>query len=82
MDHSALAGRLTCSVPEAAEALGIGRDAGYAAARRGEIPTLRVGRRVLVAVPRLLELLGADSKQGAEASSGLSSGETRETNTP
>lgn len=54
-----LQGRLTVSVPEAGRLLGIGRDASYAAAARGEIPSLRLGRRVVVPVPRLLELLGA-----------------------
>ena len=53
-----LAGRLTCTVPEAGQLLGIGRDAAYAAAARGEIPTLRLGRSLRVAVPKLLALLG------------------------
>lgn len=54
-----LRGRLTMTVPEAGEALGIGRSAAYAAADRGDIPTLRLGRRVVVPVPKLLALLGA-----------------------
>lgn len=53
-----LRGRLTVSVPEAGRALGIGRDAAYAAAERGEIPTLRIGRRLVVPVPKLLDLVG------------------------
>jgi excisionase family DNA binding protein len=53
-----LAGRLTISVPEAGRALNIGRDAAYAAAARGEIPTLRLGRTLRVSVPKLLQLLG------------------------
>jgi excisionase family DNA binding protein len=52
-------GAMTCSVPEAGELLGIGRDAAYAAAGRNEIPTLRLGRTLRVPVPKLLELLGA-----------------------
>lgn len=36
------------SVVQAARYLGIGRNAGYEAARRGDIPTIRIGRRVLV----------------------------------
>ncbi|EWT05050.1 hypothetical protein N864_07615 [Intrasporangium chromatireducens Q5-1] len=54
-----LRGRLTISVPDAGRVLGIGRDASYAAAARGEIPTLRLGRAIRVPVPKLLELLGA-----------------------
>jgi hypothetical protein len=58
MDFTKLAGRLTCTVPEAGQMLGIGRDASYHAAAAGQIPTLRLGRRLLVPVPRLLELVG------------------------
>ena len=39
--------------------LGLGRTAAYDAARRGELPTRRLGRRLLVPVPALLEWLGA-----------------------
>jgi len=46
---------------------GIGRDAAYAAAKRGEIPTLRLGRTLRVPVAKLLELLGATpTYNGAE----------------
>lgn len=51
--------RLTITVPEAGRMLGIGRDAAYAAAARGEIPTLKLGRRLVVPLPRLLDLVGA-----------------------
>lgn len=63
-----LAGRLTCTVPEAGRLLGIGRDAAYAAAERGEIPTLRLGRRLVVPVPRLLDLVGAAPTHSESAS--------------
>lgn len=36
------------TIDEAARVLGIGRASAYEAARRGELPTLRVGRRWLV----------------------------------
>jgi excisionase family DNA binding protein len=48
----------TLSIPEAAAELGIGRSAAYEAARRGEIPILRFGRRLRVpraALDRMLE---------------------------
>lgn len=54
-----LRGQLTCTVETAGLALGIGRGAAYAAAARGELPTLRLGRRLLVPVPALLQLVGA-----------------------
>lgn len=59
--------RATLTVPEAGRLLGIGRDAAYAAAERGEIPTLRLGRRIVVPVPRLLALLGAPGEEGSAA---------------
>jgi excisionase family DNA binding protein len=49
--------RLTASVEEAAELLGISRGHAYSLLSRGEIPSLRLGRRVvfpLVALHRLL----------------------------
>jgi len=61
--------RLTITVPEAGRVLGIGRDAAYAAAERGEIPTLRLGRRLVVPVPKLLALLGADVPDMSEPGS-------------
>lgn len=45
------------SVDEAAVVLGIGRTAAYAAARRGEIPTVRIGARIRVPTGRLLQML-------------------------
>jgi excisionase family DNA binding protein len=55
----ALSGRLTVSVEEAAKLLGIGRSAAYDAVRKGELPTRRIGRRIVVPVPLLVEWLGA-----------------------
>ena len=46
------------TIEEAARLLGIGRSSAYAAARRGEIPTVRLGRRLVVpkvAFERLLQ---------------------------
>ncbi len=56
---AALDGRVTLTVEEAASLLGLGRSAAYEAARRGQIPTRRLGRRVVVPVPALLAWLGA-----------------------
>jgi len=58
---------LTRSVPEAAELLGIGRNAAYEAVRRGQIPAIRVGRRWLVPVLALDQLLRAQTPQGPKA---------------
>jgi excisionase family DNA binding protein len=65
MDHESplrldeLAGRATITVEQAASLLGVGRSAAYEAARRGELPTRRLGRRLLVPVPALLAWLEA-----------------------
>jgi excisionase family DNA binding protein len=51
----------TLSVPEAGKWLGIGRNAAYEAARRGEIPTVRIGRLLrvpVVALERKLDEVG------------------------
>ena len=49
--------RLTLTVQEAAQRLGIGRAQGYAAARLGQIPTIRIGKRLLVPVAALERML-------------------------
>jgi excisionase family DNA binding protein len=41
--------RLTYTVPEVAELLGISRSSAYECVRRGEIPALTLGRRVVIA---------------------------------
>ena len=50
--------RLTLTVTETAKILGIGRQLAYDKVKTGEIPALKVGRRLLVpkrALERLLE---------------------------
>jgi len=54
-------GRLTLSVEEVASLLGLGRTAAYEAVRRSEIPSRRLGRRVIVPVPALLDWLGVST---------------------
>ncbi len=52
--------RLTLSVPRAGQILGLGRAAAYEAAKRGEIPVITMGRRKLVPVRALEEMLKLD----------------------
>ena len=47
----------TVDVPTAGRVLGIGRDAAYAAVKRGQLPALSLGRSLRVPVPQLLALL-------------------------
>lgn len=49
--------RMTRTIEEAAQALGIGRNQAYEAAHKGEIPTVRIGRRILVPVAALDRML-------------------------
>ena len=58
--------RATYSVPEAAKRLGVGRGTAYEAVRKGQIPSIQVGGRILVpreALEKMLESAG----QGAAA---------------
>ena len=48
----------TMTIPEAARLLGISRSAAYRAVARGEIPTIRIGRRLLVPTAKLYAMLG------------------------
>ena len=54
---------LLVSVPEAARLLGVGTTFGWAMVRNGEIPSVRLGRRVLVPRAVLEQLAGAHRDQ-------------------
>ena len=49
--------RLTMSVEEASEALGISRSLAYELVRRGELPSVRLGRRIVVPLRGLQALV-------------------------
>ncbi len=59
--------RVTLSVPEAAQVLGIGRNSAYEAVRRGEIPVIKIGARLVVPVAGLRRLLGEIDEPEAAA---------------
>ena len=46
------------TIEEAGALLRIARGSAYEAARRGDIPTIKIGRRLLVPRARLLAMLG------------------------
>jgi excisionase family DNA binding protein len=52
------------SVEEAGRVVGLKRSASYDAARRGELPTITFGRKLLVPTAKLLTLLGLEGKGG------------------
>jgi excisionase family DNA binding protein len=57
--------RLTVTVAQAAVMLGISRTSAYERVRRGEIPTVRLGRRLLVPKARLLAMLEGEPPANA-----------------
>lgn len=50
--------RLTLTVAEAADLLGISRSTAYECVRTGDLPSIRMAGRILVPRKRLEELLG------------------------
>jgi excisionase family DNA binding protein len=57
-DDRSSARRLTVTVEEAATMLGISRTAAYGCVTRGEITTVRLGRRLVVPLGPLMMMLG------------------------
>lgn len=56
----------TITVEHAGELLGLSRSAAYRAADKGELPTIRFGRRLFVPTPRLLTLLGVERDESRD----------------
>lgn len=56
----------TLTLEEARRVLGLGRTAAYDAARRKEIPVLRIGRRLLVPKVALERLLKGESREESD----------------
>jgi hypothetical protein len=52
--------RLTVSVETAGTARGLSRSPAYAAVRAGQIPSIKIGGRILVPTARLRKMLGID----------------------
>lgn len=58
---------VTISIPEAGKRFyGLSRDGAYAAARRGEIVTIRVGRLLRVPVAAQMQRMAELTKKGRE----------------
>ena len=55
--------RAALTVEEAAMLLGISRASAYAAVQRGEIPTLKIGRRLIVPRAAFEKMLDAASER-------------------
>ncbi len=61
---------LTVTVAQAASALGISDKVGYELVRSGQLPSLRLGRRVVVPTWGLLRLLGIEPGPAEPAGDG------------
>lgn len=55
----------TISVPMAGKVLGIGRDHAYLSVQRGEIPSMRVGRRIIIPTAALIRAFNLDGRDEA-----------------
>jgi excisionase family DNA binding protein len=67
-DHGAmtipeLEGKLTIDVQTAARLLGISPNAAYRAVHAGEIPSLRLGQRIVIPISKFLKMLGAEDDE-------------------
>jgi excisionase family DNA binding protein len=62
----------TITVEEAGKRLGVSRMTAYTAVKRGQIPSIRVGHRLVVPVAKLNAMLGADETQPREDDQPLS----------
>jgi len=60
--------KLTLTVGEAARCLGIGRNSAYEAIARGEIPAVKIGKRLLVPKAALEKMLSGNYSKSAEVS--------------
>lgn len=56
----------TLTVPEAGGFLGLGKASAYEAASRGDIPTIRIGRRLLVPTAALRRMLALNLDHESE----------------
>lgn len=63
----------TITVEQAADILGVSRSSAYRAAKNDEIPTFKIGRRLLVPTARLMAMLAIDpaTHRAADAASAL-----------
>jgi excisionase family DNA binding protein len=58
--------RETLTIVEAANRLGIGRNQAYEAAASGQLPTIRIGKRILVPVVALNRMLAGEKTNRAK----------------
>ena len=57
----AIQGNLTVSVETAGRAMGVAKNAAYAAVKAGQIPSIRIGRKIAVPTAPLRKMLGIEA---------------------
>lgn len=67
LDDLRKSGRATITVEEAAGVLDVSRGVAYRSVKDGTLPSLSLGRRLVVPVPALLRLLGVEPSSNGEA---------------
>lgn len=67
--------RKVVSVAKAGEMLGIGQSLAYAAIHRGEIPSIRIGGRLLVPLAALEEMLSKTTATAEASANAIEAGE-------
>ena len=65
--------RMTATVEEAAQPLGIGRTLAYQLVHDGRLPSIRLGRRVLIPRTEIQRLLQSEVTGGADTGAGSAS---------
>lgn len=63
--RGALARKTSITVEAAGRILGIGRSLAYAGVRSGEIPSIKIGGRIIVPVAPIRKMLGLDDDRRA-----------------
>jgi excisionase family DNA binding protein len=58
--------RKTMTVEQAARVLGVGRNSAYQAARAGQIPAIRIGKRLIVPTAAFEKFLATEPKRDAK----------------
>ena len=61
---------VTITVEEAGELVGMSRSAAYRAAARGQLPTVRLGRRLRVPTAKFLSMLGLERESAVDVTDG------------
>lgn len=67
MSKSNDAVRLTVDIPETAQILGLSKNGTYDAIKRGDIPAIRIGRRIVVARATLDKIVAGELSLGGSS---------------